>query len=100
MSYFVEAELAVPMPLAVAKEALDRGVADSGLVAESRRGVDEGLVFLMRCDLEVVTARPRMYWPGSCQPVWLMTGTCCRSAGRSRARLDGSASTWVMPTRS
>ena len=36
------------MPLAVAKKALDRAVADSGLVAESRRAVDEGLVFLMR----------------------------------------------------
>ena len=35
------------MPLGVAKEALDRAVADSGLVAESRRAVDEGLVFLM-----------------------------------------------------
>ena len=35
------------MPLAVAIKALDRAVADSGLVAESRRAVDEGLVFLM-----------------------------------------------------
>ena len=33
---FVEAELAIPMPLGVAKEALERAVADGGLVAESR----------------------------------------------------------------
>lgn len=44
---FIEAELAVPMPVSVAKEALDRAVADGGLVAESRRAVDEGLVFVM-----------------------------------------------------
>jgi hypothetical protein len=44
---FVEAELAVPLPYGVAKDALDRAVADGGLVAESHRAVDEGLVFLM-----------------------------------------------------
>ena len=44
---FVEAEFVVPLPLGVAKEALDRAVADGGLVAESRRAVEEGLVFLM-----------------------------------------------------
>jgi hypothetical protein len=44
---FVEAELLVALPLGVAKEALDRAVADGGLVAESRRAVQEGLVFLM-----------------------------------------------------
>ena len=32
---FIEAELLVPLPLGVAKEALDRAVADGGLVAES-----------------------------------------------------------------
>jgi hypothetical protein len=31
----------------MAKDALDRAVADGGLVAESRRAVDEGLVFVM-----------------------------------------------------
>lgn len=44
---FVEAELSVALPFRVAKEALDRALADGGLVAESRRAVDDGLVFLM-----------------------------------------------------
>jgi hypothetical protein len=44
---FVEAELAIPMPLGIAKDALDRAVGDGGLVAESRRAVDEGLVFVV-----------------------------------------------------
>jgi hypothetical protein len=44
---FVEAEVPVPMPFDDAKKALDLAVADGGLVAESRRAVDEGLVFLM-----------------------------------------------------
>lgn len=44
---FVEAELPVPLPFGVAKEALDRAVADGGLVAASRRAVDEGLDLTM-----------------------------------------------------
>ena len=45
------------MPLAVAKEALDRAVTDSGLVAESRRSVDEGLVLLMPVGVRVFPRR-------------------------------------------
>jgi hypothetical protein len=44
---FVEAELTVALPFGVAKGALDRAMADGGLVAESRRAVEDGLVFLM-----------------------------------------------------
>jgi hypothetical protein len=44
---FVEAELPVSLPFGVAKEALERAVADGGLVAASRRAVDDGLVSLM-----------------------------------------------------
>lgn len=44
---FVESEVSVVLPFQVAKEALDHALADGGLVAESRRAVDDGLVFLM-----------------------------------------------------
>jgi hypothetical protein len=44
---FVGAELLVALPLDVAKKALDRAVADGGLVAESRHAVQKGLVFVM-----------------------------------------------------
>jgi hypothetical protein len=44
---FVEAELLVPLPFDAAKKALDRAVTNGGLVAESRRAVEEGLVFVM-----------------------------------------------------
>jgi hypothetical protein len=44
---FVKADLTVGMPLSAAKEALERALADGGLVAESRRAVADGLVFVM-----------------------------------------------------
>jgi hypothetical protein len=44
---FVEAELPIGMPFAEAKKALDLAVIDGGLVAESRRALEEGLVFVM-----------------------------------------------------
>jgi len=44
---FVEAERSVALPFDVAKEALERALADGGLVAESRRAVAEGLVFVI-----------------------------------------------------
>jgi hypothetical protein len=44
---FVEAELPIALAFEVAKVALDRALADGGLVAESRRAVEDGLVFVM-----------------------------------------------------
>jgi hypothetical protein len=44
---FVEAELPIALTFEVAKQALDRALADGGLVAESRRAVEDGLVFVM-----------------------------------------------------
>jgi hypothetical protein len=44
---FVEAELPIALTFEVAKRALDRALADGGLVAESRRAVEDGLVFVM-----------------------------------------------------
>ena len=44
---FVEAELSLPSPIDVVKEALDRAIDDGGLVAQSRRALEEGLVFIM-----------------------------------------------------
>jgi hypothetical protein len=44
---FVEAELPIALPFEVAKQSLDRALADGGLVAESRRAVEDGLVFVM-----------------------------------------------------
>jgi hypothetical protein len=44
---FVKADLTVGMPLSAAKEALEQALADGGLVAESRRAVADGLVFVM-----------------------------------------------------
>jgi hypothetical protein len=44
---FVEAELSIALTFDVAKRALDRALADGGLVAESRRAVEDGLVFVM-----------------------------------------------------
>lgn len=45
---FVEASRDVPLALAAARLALDRALADGGLVAESRRAQAAGLAFLMR----------------------------------------------------
>jgi hypothetical protein len=44
---FVEAELTLLSPLEVVKEALSRAIDDGGLVAQSRRALEEGLVFIM-----------------------------------------------------
>lgn len=44
---FVKAEQVIEMQWAEAKKAMDRAVADGGLVAQSRRAVDEGLAFVM-----------------------------------------------------
>ena len=44
---FVEAELPIALTFEVAKQALDRALADGGLVAESRRAVEDGVVFVM-----------------------------------------------------
>ena len=44
---FVDAELAIALSFDVAKQALSRALADGGLVAESRRAVDDGLVFVV-----------------------------------------------------
>ena len=45
---FVQATGIAPIPLAVAKGALDRAVHDGGLIRESRRACDEADAFLMR----------------------------------------------------
>lgn len=45
---FVEAHLPLPIPLSAARAALDRALADGGLVAESQSAYDEGLGYLMR----------------------------------------------------
>jgi hypothetical protein len=44
---FVKAELSIALTFDVAKNALGRALADGGLVAESRRAIEDGLVFLM-----------------------------------------------------
>ena len=44
---FVEAHLPLPMPLAAARVALERALADGGLIAESQHAYDEGLIYLM-----------------------------------------------------
>jgi hypothetical protein len=44
---FVQAEVPLDLPLEAAKQALGRAVGDGGLIAESRRAVDEGLSFVM-----------------------------------------------------
>jgi hypothetical protein len=44
---FAEADLPIELAFPVAKDALDRAMADGGLVAESRQAVKDGLVFLM-----------------------------------------------------
>ncbi len=80
---FVEAELLVPLPLGVAKEALDGAVADGGLVAESRRAVQEGLVFLMPVGPRGSQGRLKTCWSGCCPPTKAVTVTSCRCAGRS-----------------
>jgi hypothetical protein len=69
------------MALAVAKQALDRAVADTGLVAESRRAVDEGLVFLMPVGPRGSHGLSKDVLVRFCRPVLLVDGTCCRSAG-------------------
>lgn len=51
---FVEAHRPVPMPVDRARAALDRALADGGLVGESRRAYGEGMAYLMR-----VGPRPR-----------------------------------------
>lgn len=45
---FVEAHLPLPLPLATAQAALDRALADGGLVADSQLAFDEGLGYLIR----------------------------------------------------
>jgi hypothetical protein len=45
---FVEAHLTLPLPLPAAQAALERALADGGLVAESQSAYDEGLGYLMR----------------------------------------------------
>ena len=47
MNMFVEAELSLPLAFDAARQALDDAMADGGLVAESRRALDDGLVFVM-----------------------------------------------------
>jgi hypothetical protein len=44
---FVDGEVVVGLPYEAAKQALGRALADGGLVAESRRAVSDGLVFVM-----------------------------------------------------
>jgi hypothetical protein len=44
---FVEADLSMPLAFDAARRALDAALADGGLVAESRRAVEDGLVFVM-----------------------------------------------------
>lgn len=44
---FVESELPVALPFSLAVTALERAVADGGLVVESRRAVEGGLAFVM-----------------------------------------------------
>lgn len=51
---FVEAHHPLPMPVSRARKALDRALADGGLVGESRRAYGEGMAYLMR-----VGPRPR-----------------------------------------
>jgi hypothetical protein len=45
---FVEAHLTLPLPLSTALAALDRAMADGGLVAQSQKAYDEGIGYLMR----------------------------------------------------
>lgn len=45
---FVEAHCAVPLSLARARAALDRALADGGLVAESSRAYEDGICYYMR----------------------------------------------------
>jgi hypothetical protein len=45
---FVEAHRPLPTPWADARVALDRALADGGLIQESRRAYDDGVSFLMR----------------------------------------------------
>jgi hypothetical protein len=44
---FVEADLALAIPFEVGARALDRAIADGGLVSESRRAMADGLEFVM-----------------------------------------------------
>ncbi|HTW05984.1 MAG TPA: hypothetical protein VME46_00635 [Acidimicrobiales bacterium] len=44
---FVAAELVLPLPMGVAREALARAAHDGGLVSASRRAVGDGLQFVM-----------------------------------------------------
>ena len=43
----MDAELPSALTFDVAKQALERAVADGGLAAESRRAIDDGLIFVM-----------------------------------------------------
>jgi hypothetical protein len=45
---FVEAHLPLPLPLSDAQAALERALAEGGLVAQSQKAHDEGLAYLMR----------------------------------------------------
>jgi hypothetical protein len=44
---FVQSDLALTMPFDLAARALDRAMADGGLVSESRRAMSDGLEFVM-----------------------------------------------------
>jgi hypothetical protein len=44
---FVEADLLMPLAFDPARRALDEAMADGGLVTESRRALEDGLVFVM-----------------------------------------------------
>jgi hypothetical protein len=94
---FVEAELPVGMSFHAAKKALGLAVADGGLVAESRRAVDEGMVFLMPVgprgsqrpakDVSVRLLRGRAVGGRYVVPLrWEVTG----SAGRLFPALDAN----------
>ena len=45
---FITAQCVMPMPLDTARSALDRALADGGLVPESERAFDDGMQYVMR----------------------------------------------------
>jgi hypothetical protein len=47
MGMFFESQYVLPMSFAKARNAMDRSLADGGLVTESRRAFEEGMAFLM-----------------------------------------------------
>ena len=68
---FVQAELSIALTFEVAKRALDRALADGGLIAESHRAVEDGLVFVMPVGAR---GRPRAIHGGHGQP---LAGSLC-----------------------